>query len=322
MNAPLRLTEDVRTHTIAIEGMSCASCVGRVERALKAVDGVVRARVNLATETAEVEAAPSVSSTKLVQTVEEVGYGVPSATVELAVEGMTCASCVSRVERALAAVPGVTTASVNLATERATVTGSADAASLRKAVEDVGYDARVIGAAPGGGSDETEARRDIEASALRRDLLVAGSLTAPVFVLEMGSHLFQSVHDLVHATLGMERSWQVQFILATLVLAFPGRRFYEKGFPALLRLAPDMNSLVAVGTSAAYLYSVVATFIPDLLPAGTVNVYFEAAAVIVTLILLGRYLEARAKGRTSQAIRRLAGLQAKTARVRRGPGIV
>ncbi|MBX3582692.1 MAG: copper-translocating P-type ATPase [Rhizobiaceae bacterium] len=322
MNAPLRLTEDVRTHTIAIEGMTCASCVGRVERALKAVDGVVQARVNLATETAEVEAAPSVSRTKLAQTVEEVGYGVPSATVELTIEGMTCASCVGRVERALAAVPGVTTAGVNLATERATVTGIADAAALRKAVEDVGYDARVMAAATGSGADEIAARRDVETAALRRDLLVAGSLTAPLFVLEMGSHLFQSVHDLVHDTLGMKRSWQVQFVLATLVLAFPGRRFYEKGFPALVRLAPDMNSLVAVGTSAAYLYSVVATFMPDLLPAGTVNVYFEAAAVIVTLILLGRYLEARAKGRTSQAIRRLAGLQAKSARVRRGPVIV
>ncbi len=320
MNAPLRLTEHARIHTIAIEGMTCASCVGRVERALKAVDGVVQARVNLATETAEVEAAPSVSRAKLAQTVEAVGYGVPSATVELAVDGMTCASCVGRVERALAAVPGVTTASVNLATERATVTGIADAAALRKAVEDAGYDARVIGAATGRGADETAVRRDAETAALRRDLLVAGTLTAPLFVLEMGSHLFQSVHDFVHATLGMERSWQVQFILATLVLAFPGRRFYEKGFPALIRLAPDMNSLVAVGTSAAYLYSVVATFTPDLLPAGTVNVYFEAAAVIVTLILLGRYLEARAQGRTSQAIRRLAGLQPKTARVRRGQG--
>ncbi|MGE0500630.1 MAG: heavy metal translocating P-type ATPase [Rhizobiaceae bacterium] len=322
MNAPLRLTEHATIHTIAIEGMTCASCVGRVERALNAIDGVVEARVNLATETASVEAAPSVSREKLAQTVEAVGYGVPSATVEFAVEGMTCASCVGRVERALAAVPGVTTARVNLATERATVTGIADAAALRKAVEDVGYDARVIEAATGRGADETAARRDVETAALRRDLLVAGSLTAPLFVLEMGSHLFQSVHDLVHATLGMERSWQVQFILATLVLAFPGRRFYAKGFPALLRLAPDMNSLVAVGTSAAYLYSVVATFTPDLLPAGTVNVYFEAAAVIVTLILLGRYLEARAKGRTSQAIRRLAGLQPKTARVRRGQGNV
>ena len=322
MNAPLRLTEHARIHTIAIEGMTCASCVGRVERALNAIDGVVEARVNLATETASVEAAPSVSRAKLAQTVEAVGYGVPSATVELAVDGITCASCVGRVERALAAVPGVITASVNLATERATVTGIADAAALRKAVEDVGYDARVMKAATGSGADETAARRDVDTAALRRDLLVAGTLTAPLFVLEMGSHLFQSVHDFVHATLGMERSWQVQFILATLVLALPGRRFYEKGFPALLRLAPDMNSLVAVGTSAAYLYSVVATFTPDLLPAGTVNVYFEAAAVIVTLILLGRYLEARAKGRTSQAIRRLAGLQPKTARVRRGQGNV
>jgi Au+-exporting ATPase len=322
MNAPLRLTEHARIHTIAIEGMTCASCVARVERALNAIEGVVEARVNLATETASVEAAPSVSRAKLAQTVEAVGYGVPSATVELAVDGMTCASCVGRVERALAAVPGVITASVNLATERATVTGIADAAALRKAVEDVGYEARVMEAATGSGADETAARRDVDTAALRRDLLVAGTLTAPLFVLEMGSHLFQSVHDFVHATLGMERSWQVQFILTTLVLALPGRRFYEKGFPALVRLAPDMNSLVAVGTSAAYLYSVVATFTPDLLPAGTVNVYFEAAAVIVTLILLGRYLEAHAKGRTSQAIRRLAGLQPKTARVRRGQGNV
>src|SRR5699024_9202871 len=107
------------------------------------------------------------------------------------------------------------------------------------------------------------------------------------------------------------------FILTTLVLVGPGRRFYRTGFPALLRLAPDMNSLVALGTLAAYAYSVIATFAADLLPAGTVNVYYEAAAVIVALILLGRFLEARAKGRTSEAIQRLAGLQSRTARVRR-----
>src|SRR5690606_5193808 len=117
-------------------------------------------------------------------------------------------------------------------------------------------------------------------------------------------------------------SWILQFILTTLVLVFPGRRFYVHGFPALLRGAPDMNSLVAVGTLAAYGYSTVATFIPGVLPAGTVNVYYEAAAVIVALILLGRYLEARAKGRTSEAITRLVGLQAKVAHVRRDGGIV
>jgi len=115
----------------------------------------------------------------------------------------------------------------------------------------------------------------------------------------------------------MQTSWYLQFVLTTLVLVIPGRHFYTRGFPALFRLTPDMNSLVAVGTAAAYGYSLVATFTPGLLPAGTVNVYYEAAAVIVALILLGRFLEAQAKGRTSQAISRLVGLQAKTAHVLR-----
>src|SRR5690606_35671829 len=117
--------------------------------------------------------------------------------------------------------------------------------------------------------------------------------------------------------IGVQNSWYIQFVLATIVLFGPGLRFFRKGVPALLRGAPDMNSLVAVGTAAAYAYSVIATFAAGVLPPGTVNVYYEAAAVIVALILLGRYLEARAKGNTSEAIKRLMGLQAKTARVRR-----
>jgi Au+-exporting ATPase len=143
-----------------------------------------------------------------------------------------------------------------------------------------------------------------------------------VFVLEMGSHLIPGMHHWVMSTIGLQASWYLQFVLTTLVLAIPGRRFYQKGFPALLRLAPDMNSLVAVGTAAAFGYSVVATFIPRLLPAGTVNVYYEAAAVIVALILLGRFLEVRAKGRTSEAIKRLVNLQAKVAHVSREGRIV
>eukprot|EP01036_Dinobryon_divergens_P039827 gene39827-52571_t len=123
-------------------------------------------------------------------------------------------------------------------------------------------------------------------------------------------------------TIGMQNSWYLQFALTTAVLFGPGLRFFAKGLPALARFAPDMNSLVAVGTSAAYGYSLIATFLPQLLPAGTVNVYYEAAAVIVTLILLGRTLEARAKGRTSEAIKRLVGLQAKTARVFRDGAVV
>ncbi|MCY4180293.1 MAG: copper-translocating P-type ATPase, partial [Litoreibacter sp.] len=144
----------------------------------------------------------------------------------------------------------------------------------------------------------------------------------PVVALEMGSHIFPAFHHLIHTTIGLQASWLIQFALTTAVLAGPGRRFYSDGFPALFKGAPDMNSLVAVGTAAAYLYSVVATFAPALLPQGSVNVYFEAAAVIVTLILLGRWLESRAKGRTSQAIQRLIRLAPKTARVRRSGEIV
>jgi Cation transport ATPase len=147
---------------------------------------------------------------------------------------------------------------------------------------------------------------------------MAGILTLPVFVLEMGSHLIPGMHHLVMSTIGMQTSWLMQFALTTAVLIGPGRTFYAQGVPALLKGVPDMNSLVAVGTAAAYLFSLVATFTPGLLPEGTVNVYFEAAAVIVTLILVGRWMEARAKGRTSEAIQRLVRLAPSRARVRRG----
>ena len=313
MNAPPILSSPV---TLPIEGMTCASCVGRVERALRAVPGVTEANVNLATERADVRFDGTPDRAALVKAVEDVGYDVPSGSVELAVEGMTCASCVGRVERALKAVPGVTEANVNLATERATVKGTADAATLIAAIDDVGYEAREI--ADRSAADETTSdKRDAEARRLRRSVLIAGLLTLPVFILEMGSHVIPGMHHLIMDTIGMRTNWMIQFAFTTLVLFGPGLQFYTKGFPALFKGAPDMNSLVAVGTSAAYLFSVVALFAPGLLPEGTVNVYFEAAAVIATLILVGRWMEARAKGRTSEAIKRLVGLQAKTARVRR-----
>ncbi|WP_431300713.1 heavy metal translocating P-type ATPase [Tabrizicola sp. BL-A-41-H6] len=308
MNADPRLPNPVLT--LPVEGMTCASCVGRVERALKAVPGVTEASVNLATERAEVVTDGSVDRARLVSAVEGVGYSVPQSTQVLAVEGMTCASCVARVERALTAVPGVTAATVNLATETASVTGSAPAADLIRAIAALGYTA-----APDRSRDETEDRRAAEEATLRRDLILSALLSLPVFVMEMGGHLLPAIHHFIGSTIGMQASWVIQFVLTTLALAGPGRRFYTKGIPALLRAAPDMNSLVAVGTGAAYAYSVVATFLPTALPPGTVAVYFEAAAVIVTLILLGRYLEARAKGQTSQAIRRLIGLQPRVAHV-------
>jgi heavy metal translocating P-type ATPase len=306
-------------YRLSIQGMTCASCVGRVERALKMVPGVGEANVNLATEQAEVRLTTRVHRVDLVTAIRNAGYEVSVEKQELSIEGMTCASCVGRVERALASVPGVAEAQVNLATERATITGTADIAALIEAVEHAGYNARQRQAA----SDDTAAeRREAEALDLRRDTIIAGSLTLPVFALEMGSHLIPAFHHLIMATIGMQANWLIQFVLVTLVMAFPGIRFYALGFPALARGTPDMNSLVAVGTTAAYLYSLVATFAPAVLPAGTVNVYYEAAAVIVTLILLGRFLEARAKGRTSEAIKRLIGLQAKTARVRRSGQVV
>ena len=327
MNAPVRATDLSRTILLPIEGMTCASCVGRVERALKAVPGVDAVSVNLATERASITTRSTIARAQLVEAIENAGYSVPetsagsAGSTELSIDGMTCASCVGRVERALKAIPGVTDAVVNLATERATVHGSAAAATLIAAIEDAGYEAKLIGAAASNGAEDQTAERaekkDAERRELARDFTIAAVLTAPVFLLEMGSHLIPGVHGLIESTIGMQWSWYIQFALTTLVLFIPGIRFYDKGLPALWRLAPDMNSLVAVGTLAAYGYSLVATFAPRFLPSGTINVYYEAAAVIVALILLGRLLEARAKGRTSEAIRRLAGLQAKTARVRR-----
>ena len=303
------------TRTLPIDGMHCASCVGRVEQALRAVPGVDAADVNLATERATIRLGEGVDAGALVQAVRAAGFDVPERTTVLQIDGMTCASCVGRAERALQAVPGVTGARVNLATERATVTGQADPTALIAALDATGYPAR-LRENPAGDADAT-ARRDAEAQTLRRDLIIAATLTLPVFVLEMGSHMIPPVHHLIMNTIGMQTSWLIQFVLTTLVMAFPGIRFYALGFPALARGAPDMNSLVALGTMAAYLFSLVATFAPGLLPAGTVNVYYEPAAVIVTLILLGRWLEARAKGRTSQAIQRLIGLRSRRARVLR-----
>ena len=305
-------------HSIAIEGMTCASCVGRVEKAIAKVPGVVKASVNLATERADIAFAGAPNVSAVVDAVRNAGYSVDEKTIELDIEGMTCASCVGRVEKALKAVSGVSDASVNLATERATVrvTGNAvSAARLAEAISQAGYKASEITTDKAGG-DEPD-RREAELRGLKISLSVALALTLPVFILEMGSHMVPAIHDFVMETVGMRESWYLQFALTTLVLFGPGLRFFKKGIPALLRLAPDMNSLVVLGTAAAWGFSVVATFLPEILPRGTANVYYEAAAVIVTLILLGRFLEARAKGRTSEAIKRLVGLQAKSARVLR-----
>jgi len=305
--------------TLRVSGMNCASCSARVERAAAAVPGVTGAEVNLATGTLRVSGAaePQALAAKLA----DAGYPVAEEDTRLAVSGMTCASCVGRVERVLTGHPGVLSASVNLATETASIRHLALpglAEELARAVSDAGYSARPTGA-------DTRARqvaaRAGESAALARRLALAAALTLPVFVLEMGGHMVPAFHHWVHITIGMWQSWVLQFVLTSLVLFGPGLLFFRHGIPALLRGAPDMNSLVAVGTLAAWGFSTVSTFAPDVLPQGAAAVYFEAAAVIVTLILLGRWLEARAKGRTGAAIARLVGMQAKSARVERD-GIV
>ncbi|MEP3048990.1 MAG: heavy metal translocating P-type ATPase [Roseibium sp.] len=303
--------------SLSVQGMSCASCVGRVERGLSEIEGVTDVAVNLATETAHLSVENAEQAVSVIAKLEELGYPARTQTVILNIGSMSCASCVGRVDRALKAVPGVVEASVNLASETASITyaeGSVTPQVLIEASTAAGYPATL---AEAGATRDRSERKHEEAQELFRKMAIAAAFALPVFVIEMGSHVVPGMHHWINATVGQQTSWVLQFILTTIVLVGPGRSFYTKGFPALLKGAPDMNSLVAVGTGAAYIYSVVATFLPALIPDEVRAVYFEAAAVIVVLILLGRFLEARAKGRTGAAIQKLLGLQAKTARVLR-----
>ena len=304
--------------TLSIEGMSCASCVGRVEKTLVALDGVAEVSVNLASESARLAIDSPARLQDAAEALDKLGYPARTARITLNIEAMSCASCVGRVDKALAEVPGVLSVTVNLAAETALVTyleGAVAPADLMAASAAIGYPAKP---AEDLASPSRMERKAEEATHLRRSVFWAAALTLPVFVLEMGAHVIPAFHMAIKNSIGMQTSWIIQFVLATIVLFGPGRQFFAKGIPALLRRAPDMNSLVAVGTGAAWSYSVIATFLPALLPEGVRAVYFEAAAVIVVLILIGRWLEARAKGRTGAAIQSLLGLQVRTARVLRG----
>ncbi len=300
---------------LSVQNMTCASCVGRVDRTLSGLPGVTAVQVNLASETAQAQIDGPDRISEAISALDHAGYPVHSKSVRLNVASMSCASCVGRVDKALAAVPGVLDVNVNLASETATVTyadGAVTLADLLKAAEEAGYPAEP---AQDTAPEDRSARKADEARALARRTALAAAFALPVFLLEMGAHLVPGMHDLIGRTIGHQTSWLIQFVLTTVILAWPGRVFYTKGIPALLRGAPDMNSLVAVGTGAAWLYSVTALFAPAFLPEASRAVYFEAAAVIVVLILVGRWMEARAKGRTGAAIQKLLGLQARTARV-------
>ena len=233
-------------------------------------------------------------------------------TMRFEISGLNCGACAARAEKAMSGVAGVTSAHVNFADHTATVDADrALFAQIESASTTAGYPATLIAQ-----QAQPQTRED-ETPALRRATLIAAALTLPIFIVEMGGHIFPPIHHAIAQTIGLQTLWVAQFILASIVLIWPGQDFYRIGVPALLRRAPDMNSLVVLGATAAWGYSTIATFAPQMLPAGSVAVYFEAAAVIVTLILLGRWLEARAKGRTGAAIKRLIGLRPDTASVLR-----
>jgi Cu+-exporting ATPase len=299
---------------LKVTGMTCASCVSRVETALRNLKGVSKANVNLANEKATVIFDPNaITIEQMIGAVRDSGYGVEAETIVLPVAGMTCASCVSRVESAIMGKEGVLGVSVNLASEKATVRYNPSEITfkeIKKAIEDAGY--KVLEFKEEEAVDREKAGRQKELSDLKLKLII--SLFAAGFI--MATMFFKQwipfIADMPHHQLMI-----LSFIIATPVQFWVGYRFYKGAYSALKHGSADMNTLIAVGTSAAYFYSVIATFWPELVSIGGMmpETYFDTSTMIIALILLGRYLEAGAKGRTSEAIRRLTGLKARTARV-------
>ncbi|HEU4325795.1 MAG TPA: heavy metal translocating P-type ATPase [Roseiflexaceae bacterium] len=323
---------------LSVTGMTCASCALRVEKALRKVPGVAGASVNLANEQASVSYDPAQARPDvLLAAVERAGYGVIADQAELPISGMTCASCALRVEKALRKVPGVLEASVNLASEQASVSylpASAGRADLVAAVERAGYGVIETGAADAEEAEDAEAAaRARELADKRRKLAVAVVLSLPLFVLSMARDfgllapwLFGAGAEMMRQMPGASMDEMMRMVaarddllnwlflaLATPVQFYSGRDFYIHAWKALRSGTANMDTLIALGSSAAYFYS-----LGLMLSGMSGHVYLETAALIITLILVGKYLEARAKSQTGAAIRALIGLQPRTARVLRG----
>ncbi len=298
----------------SVENLTCGSCVARAETALAAVPGVISAQVNLATRRADLVTGEGFDATALAGAMDKAGYPVhpiDGKALRVSVANMTCGGCSSRAEKALNALPEVLEAQVNLALKRADLrlADGADWARVTAAMDTAGYPVALIDA-PETSDGPTP---DEDAAPLWRALILAAILTLPVVVLEMGGHLIPAFHHWQMATFGTFPLHLAQFLLTTAVLAGPGRVFFRLGVPALLKGAPEMNSLVVLGTSAAWAWSTLVTFAPGAVPDTGRFVYFEAAAVIVTLILMGRWLEGRARGQAGAAIRSLMALRPDTA---------
>ena len=287
---------------IHITGMTCTTCAATIEKGLAETPGVERASVNFASEKASVEYDPSkVGLAKIKNTISQLGYGTATKKSIFPVSGMTCASCVARVEQALLSVPGVISASVNLASEKATVEfiEGTRIADLKRAVKEAGYEL----------GSEAETLEDVTTAAQREIRTVRNR-----FIL--AAILAGAIMALMWAPSFIGKSYLL-WVLATPVLFWAGWRFYRGAWGALRHRTADMNTLIAVGTSAAYFYSMVAVLFPGYFTAGglELHLYFDTSAMIITLILLGRFLEARARGQTSEAIKKLIGMQPKTALV-------
>ena len=302
------------TWRYGVSNLHCGGCVGRAEAAMAAVPGVISAQVNLVTKRAAITANAGFDSQALAARLAEAGYPLhplDERLVRVSVENMTCGGCASRAEAALRALPDVLEADVNLALKRADlrIAPDADWSMITDAMQKAGYPVTRLDMA----TAPTDPSRADEAAPMRRAFLIALILSLPVVVLEMGGHLIPAFHHLQMRVFDPLALGIFKFLLTTAVLAGPGRVFFRLGIPALLRGAPEMNSLVVLGTTAAWGWSSVVTFAPALVPEIGQYVYFEAAAVIVTLILLGRWLEAGARGRAGAAIRKLMALRPETA---------
>lgn len=300
--------------TLPISGMSCASCVSKIEKGLAAIDGVSDAKVNLATEHASIAYNPNnTAPAALIEAIRTLGYESNTETTTIGVSGMSCASCVNKVEKTLNRTGGVVSASVNFAAEQATVEYLPNVVSLvdiEAAIQNLGYEISDLTQ-----SDDPVERektgREQALRTLRVKFFTGLSLLIPMLMLVHWDNL--GLADIID--LPKQTNFILQMLLQIPIQFWVGRQFFEGAWKALKHKTSDMNTLIAIGTGAAFIYSVTATFFPSLFAAeGLVaEVYFDTAGVIIVLILLGRLLETRAKGQTSEAIKKLIGLQAKTA---------
>ncbi|MGM0867529.1 MAG: heavy metal translocating P-type ATPase [Bacillota bacterium] len=294
--------------TLGITGMSCASCATRIEKNLSKVEGVTQSSINLASEKAKVTFDPNrVSVDQLIEQVKKTGYDVSKETATLSITGMTCASCAARIEKGLKKVEGVLNASVNLASEKATVEfipGKTGVNQLLTLVKKTGYEAKLHEDT----IEDSEREERKNEYKEQRNKFILGAILSALFLVQMVSDFARGYEFFPDFEFHLN-PW-IQLLLATPVQFYVGGHFYKDAYKALRGGSANMAVLVAMGTSAAYFYSLVLTLMGE-----SMGLYYEAAAIIITLIVLGKLLEVRAKGQTSEAIKKLMGLQAKTARI-------